>query len=63
MSKKGIDYSLFLEDILKAIEKIGLYTKALSFTKFCDNDMVIDAVIRNFEVIGEATIYCSPLTN
>ena len=55
MSKKGRDYILFLEDILKAIEKIELYTKALSFTKFCDNDMVIDAVIRNFEVIGEAT--------
>ena len=36
-------------------EKIELYTKELSFTEFCNNDMVIDAVIRNFEVIGEAT--------
>jgi len=55
MSKKEREYILFLEDILNAIEKIELYTKELSFAEFCDNDMVIDAVIRNFEVICEAT--------
>ena len=55
MSKKGRDYIFFLEDILDAIEKIEIYTKNVSFTKFCDNNMAIDAVIRNFEVIGEAT--------
>ena len=55
MSKKGRDYILFLEDILDAIKKVEIYTKNLSFPKFCDNNMAIDAVIRNFEVIGEAT--------
>ena len=54
MSKKERDYSLFLEDILTAIEKIEKYTKDLSFKEFCRNDMAVDAVIRNFEVIGEA---------
>ncbi len=55
MSKKGRDYILFLNDILNAIKKIEMYTKDLSFEDFCNNDMAIDAVIRNFEVIGEAT--------
>ena len=55
MSKEKRDYILYLEDILDALEKIENYTKNISFAEFADNDMVIDAVIRNFEVIGEAT--------
>ncbi len=55
MSKEKRDYILFLEDILDALEKIENYTKNLSFTAFTDNGMAVDAVIRNFEVIGEAT--------
>lgn len=54
MSKEERDYNLFLEDILQAIEKIEIYTKDLSYDEFCGNSMVVDAVIRNFEVIGEA---------
>ena len=54
MSEKERDYLLFLEDILNAIEKIEIYITELSFEKFCANSMVVDAVIRNFEVIGEA---------
>ncbi|MCP4270009.1 MAG: DUF86 domain-containing protein [Candidatus Brocadiaceae bacterium] len=30
------------------------YTKGLSFEEFCGSEMMVDAVIRNFEVIGEA---------
>ena len=55
MSKEKRDYILFLEDILNALEKVENYTKNLSFTEFADNGMAVDAVIRNFEVIGEAT--------
>lgn len=55
MSKKGRDYILFLEDILNAIERIEEYTGDLSFEEFCNYDMAVDAVIRNLEVIGEAT--------
>jgi len=54
MSKSGRDYGLFLEDILQAINKIESYTLHLTFQDFRNNDLVIDAVIRNFEVIGEA---------
>ncbi len=52
MSRSG---KIYLKDILEAIEKIGSYVKDLSFEDFSHNEMVIDAVIRNFEVIGEAT--------
>ncbi len=54
MSKEERDYTLFLVDILQAIEKIEIYTKDLSYDEFCSNSMVVDAGIRNFEVIGEA---------
>ena len=55
MPEKKRDYILFLEDILSAIKKIEIYTSELSFEKFCENNMAVDAVIRNFEIIGEAT--------
>lgn len=55
MSDEGRDYSLFLEDIMQAIEKIETYTKNLTLNEFRDDSMAVDAVIRNFEVIGEAS--------
>lgn len=55
MSKKGRDFILFIEDIIDSVEKIERYVKGLSYEEFKNNDMVIDAVIRNFEIIGEAT--------
>ena len=45
---------LLLSDLLESIRKINLYTSSLDFNSFCKNELVIDAVIRNFEVIGEA---------
>jgi len=52
MSKR--DYVLFIEDVVNCLEKIERYTKGFSFEEFCRNDMLIDAVVRNFEIIGEA---------
>ena len=46
--------ALYLKDILGAVEKIEGYTKGVSFEEFCSNEMAQDAVIRNFEIIGEA---------
>jgi uncharacterized protein with HEPN domain len=54
MSKQRRDYILFIEDILTCIEKIERYTSNVSFEGFSRNDMAVDAVIRNFETIGEA---------
>ena len=47
-------YKLFLKDIIETIEKIKIYTNGLSYEEFVQNQMVVDAVIRNFEIIGEA---------
>jgi uncharacterized protein with HEPN domain len=44
-----------VQDILKAIEKIEHYTKDLTLTQFKKNDLIIDAVVRNLEIIGEAS--------
>ena len=60
MSKIKRDYILFLEDILNSIEKLEKYTKDLDFKAFSENDMVIDAVTRNLEVMGEAITNVPP---
>jgi uncharacterized protein with HEPN domain len=45
---------LLLEDILDSAEKIIIYTKSLTYETFIEDSKTIDAVIRNFEIIGEA---------
>ena len=44
----------FLLDIIEAIKRIELYTKELSYSDFLQKIETQDAVIRNFEIIGEA---------
>lgn len=48
-------YRLFVEDILESVDKIERYVKGISYDNFVENEMIIDAVIRNLEVIGEAS--------
>ena len=48
-------YNLYIEDILECIGKIKKYTKGVTFKQFSKDQKTIDAVIRNFEIIGEAT--------
>jgi uncharacterized protein with HEPN domain len=45
---------LLLEDILESAEKIITYTEPLTYDEFIADSKTIDAVIRNFEIIGEA---------
>ena len=52
MSKRSS--RLLLEDLLLNIEKITEYTSGLSFDNFLEDSRTSDAVIRNFEIIGEA---------
>ena len=49
------DCKLYLEDILTSIDKIQKYTKKMSFDKFKINPVVVDAVVRNLEILGEAS--------
>jgi uncharacterized protein with HEPN domain len=45
----------FLDDIKEACGNIQTYTKGMSYRQFLSDRLTQDAVIRNFEVIGEAT--------
>lgn len=54
MSKAERDFLLFLEDIVESIERIEKYTKGMTLKRFLKTPMAVDAVIRNFEIIGEA---------
>ena len=46
---------LLLEDIIESAKKILQYTKGISFEEFSKDNKTVDAVIRNFEIIGEAS--------
>jgi uncharacterized protein with HEPN domain len=52
MSKR--DLVLLLEDIFEAALKIRRYSNGLNYEAFVDDDKTLDAVVRNFEIIGEA---------
>jgi len=46
---------MFLEDIQIAMSKISEYIEGYNFENFKKDYKTVDAVIRNFEVIGEAS--------
>ena len=46
---------LLLEDLIESAEKILQYTKGISFEEFSKDNKTVDAVIRNFEIIEEAS--------
>ena len=45
---------LRVEDIIESGRKILDYTDGFSFEDFMNDGKTVDAVIRNFEIIGEA---------
>jgi uncharacterized protein with HEPN domain len=47
-------YSLYLEDMLLSMKRIEEYIQDLDFEQFKRNYIKVDAVVRNFQVIGEA---------
>lgn len=52
--KKNRDYIMFLEDITDSIKMIEEYAKGHSLKSFSSDEKVKDAVMRRFEIIGEA---------
>lgn len=46
--------ALLLADILDAVGKIKKYTSGFTYDTFIEDSKTLDAVIRNFEIIGEA---------
>ena len=52
MSKR--DPKLLIADMIDSGEKIVRYCDGLTYEMFLADDKTVDAVIRNFEIIGEA---------
>jgi len=48
------NYRLFIEDIIVSMSRIEQYLSDKSYQDFSSNQMVIDAVVCNLEIIGEA---------
>jgi len=53
MSKRPVD--LLLDDICEALDRIGQYTSGMPSDVFLKDRKTIDAVVRNLEIIGEAS--------
>ncbi len=51
------DWRLRIEDILESISKINEYATDHTEETFDQNSLVIDAVVRNLEIIGEAAAH------
>ncbi len=45
----------YLSDIREAIQRIAAYTAGLDYEQFMQDNKTQDAVVRNLEIIGEAT--------
>lgn len=48
-------FDIYLEDILISISRINEYIGEMEFAEFKRNYLIVDAVVRNFEIIGEAS--------
>jgi uncharacterized protein with HEPN domain len=51
------NHLIFLEDILESMNRIETYLTGVTYKQFIENQLLIDATIRNLEVIGEASKY------
>lgn len=49
------DHKLFIKDIISAMKSIEEFVKGLSLDEVREDDKTSSAVIRKFEIIGEAT--------
>jgi uncharacterized protein with HEPN domain len=55
VKKENRSYLMYLEDIQVAMIRIAEYIDGFTFIEFKRDYKTVDAVIRNFEVIGEAS--------
>ncbi len=54
MKRENRTFILYLEDLLLAMNRVAEYIEGMSFAEFKKDYKTVDAVIRNFEIIGEA---------
>lgn len=48
------NHELYMDDILEAARRIEKYTKGFIYGDFIKSGLVVDGVVRNLEIIGEA---------
>ena len=51
---RGRSVVLLIRDMLTAVDKVGRYTLGMDAASFAADEVIVDAVIRNLEVLGEA---------
>jgi uncharacterized protein with HEPN domain len=54
------DWRLLVQDIIEYGERVEQYTRGLDFESFAANRMVVDATVRNLEIMGEAARHVPP---
>ncbi len=54
------DWSLFLQDMQLCCSKVLRYSQGLTRQHFLADEMLVDAVLRNLEVLGEAAKQIPP---
>lgn len=59
MSKRG-HWKLKIEDMIARIEKIERYCAGKTYDEFAGDEILVDALERNFAVIGEASNLVPP---
>ncbi len=55
MEKERRKYMMYLEDIQLSMKRIAEYIDGFNFSDFKKDYKTVDAVIRNFEIIGKAS--------
>lgn len=55
MTSEGRHFRLYLEDIHLSMTRILDYVEGMDFLKFKQSYITVDAVVRNFQIIGEAS--------
>jgi uncharacterized protein with HEPN domain len=48
------DYRLYLDDMHQALTRILRYIGTHDYTTFASDDQLVDAVVRNLDILGEA---------
>src|SRR5690554_4112659 len=55
MNPKDRRVDLYLDDMMTSINRIEEYIGEITFDEFKQNNLIVDAVVRNFEILGEAS--------
>ena len=54
------DWRMFLQDIAESCERIARYSQRMTRDTLTSDDQAYDAIVRNMEIIGEASKHIPP---